>query len=85
MKKFLLGLIAGVVLFLPATAVAELVDKDYKWPNIIYEFASGCSDNTTATTNDSCGRVAVFDDKDNKCYVAYSVDHPQPSISCVKR
>lgn len=85
MKKFLAGLLIGAVLFVPLHAKAYLQDKQLPWANDLYQFHDGCPDNDSSTHNDTCGRVSVMDDADNKCYVAWSVNDTSSSISCVKR
>lgn len=87
MKQILLGLIIGVAVALPVGAIAEQLDvSTTKWTKQIYRFNRGCEDNSSGTVGETCGKVDVFDDQDNKCYVAYStVEAKSVAISCVKR
>lgn len=74
MKKFVAGLIVGAVLFIPVGALAYTAQNLPASPNIIYEIGGEHI------------LISVFDDQNNKCYVAYedrSIDS-MPSISCVK-
>ena len=77
MKKFALGLIVGLILFIPVTALAEGNFAPTPWTNVIYRISG----------SHQAPQVSVFDDEDNKCYVAtpdYTRD-TKPSISCVKK
>jgi hypothetical protein len=72
-------MISGAILFVPATAVAQKYSKvAIPFTNVIYNISS--EEDT----------ISVFDDGDNKCYLAtarisgYS-DGNLTSISCVKR
>lgn len=58
MRNLLLGLIAGIILAVPATAVAAVKINGLPDANEIYQFDNGS------------GRIEVFDDQGNKCYVA---------------
>jgi hypothetical protein len=79
--KLILGIVIGAILFIPATALAsEWMWEGTKRPKPIYSLHNSGS---------SIGFVQVFDDQDNKCYVA-SLDNKEiagdsVSISCVKR
>ena len=84
MKKFVLGLVMGGILFVPASVLADkiatsYVGDGYQNANVIYQF--NCDDNLT---HDKCNHVAVFDDQGNKCYVSYDSRGAQSSISCIK-
>lgn len=77
MKKFILGLLVGAVLFVPATAVAELAGGS--WTN---HFKDAAGDDNA---------ISVFDDADNKCYIVKGKSQTGPgnersvAMSCVKR
>lgn len=82
MKKVLLGLIIGVGVALPASALAIRATTGYPDANNIIQF--NCQGQWHDAPFD-CNRVAVFDDQDNKCYISYDVRGAQSSISCVKQ
>lgn len=84
MKKIVLGILIGALVTAPVSAFAYDIGNNTKWSKPIYRFDRGCPDNTTETTGESCGHVDVFDDQNNKCYIAYS-DKKDVSISCVKK
>jgi hypothetical protein len=73
MKKFIVGLILGGLLAMPIAVFADH-EGHLGQTNHIYDVGDG-----------GIG-VAVFDDQDNKCYVAYEhrPNDSMPSISCVK-
>lgn len=75
MKKLLLGILIGIVLFIPATVLAKEIYETNAKPLI------------HVGTNESKHGVwvHVFDDGDNKCYVAVDGNEINPAISCVKR
>lgn len=84
MRNLIFGLIIGMV-------IAGSAGIGYAWssgpphPNVIYSFDPNCNDLGTPD-GDNCSEVAVFDDKGNKCYIAYGIesgDNPE-SMSCVK-
>lgn len=78
MKKFILGVIVGAILFVPAGAFAVKIVEGLPDANDIYQF--------NCVNYKYCNRVAVFDDQDNKCYVSYDYySGRQSSISCVKK
>lgn len=79
MKKFVLGIIVGAILFVPVGAVAAI--QGLPDANDIYQFNCSWPDGGSK----SCNHVAVFDDQDNKCYVSYDRKGYQSSISCVKQ
>lgn len=79
MKKYLIGFVVGAVLFVPCTAFAAISSWDFlPWTKSIYRISD---------FNQSPS-VSVFDDGDNKCYVAssreFSGDTAPLAISCVK-
>lgn len=79
MKKFLVGLLLGVGISISATVAAN--PYGLPWTNHIYNIPNA---------NEGHSTVSVFDDADNKCYIAqgYSTGvavHMPVSISCVKR
>lgn len=75
MKKFVIGFLTGLILCVPIGAYGAT--KVLPDANEIYQFNKGSS------------VVEVFDDADNKCYLAYYTDDTNnqnpPSISCTKR
>lgn len=71
MKKFILGILVGAVLFVPTTVWASH-EGHLASPKPIYRF------------NGDSNEVVVFDDRDNKCYISYDRYGAQSSISCVK-
>lgn len=75
MKRLILGILIGLVVALPSGAFAYSEANRPKSPNIIYEI------------DDESIRIGVFDDADNKCYVAYEnrTADSAPAISCIKR
>jgi hypothetical protein len=84
MKKFILGLITGAVLFLPSGALAWTSMKPAR-PQPIYQFSCWNPNNGGIERLQCLEEVAVFDDQDNKCYVAYDRwGEGSSSISCVK-
>lgn len=83
MKRFLMGILVGVVLLLPASvaAVSRNLFDGLPIANDIYQF--NCD--SKYSDGRQCNHAAVFDDQDNKCYVTYDPAGRQSSISCVKR
>lgn len=76
MKKYLIGLIIGVGIAIPATASADYIVRSQPYANHIY--------NVNSSNSYSDTKIFVFDDSGNKCYVATSYNNTQPAISCVK-
>lgn len=83
MKKLILGIVIGAILFAPAAVMAnEYFPLDgLRGAKDIYQF--NCDDGYVRGAK--CNHVAVFDDKDNKCYISYDSRGTQSSISCVRR
>lgn len=73
MKKFILGVLTGVILFIPAGVFAYTThDVDTNpWANDIYRFQRGCEDNDSSTLGETCGTVSVFDDQENNSSGGY--------------
>lgn len=79
MKKFILGLLSGAILFTPVSAYAWAQGKAYT--------------NTIYNLSDEVDTVSVFDDADNKCYVVqgrvtesvYKTPGYGYAISCLKK
>lgn len=76
-SKFLAGLAAGALLFLPAGVVADRVIRTPE-TNPIYNVVTNYSRSGGAD-------ISVFDDLDNKCYVVTRAGADESDISCVKR
>lgn len=77
MKKLILGIVIGLILG-GGVALANHEAHRLRLPKPIYRFS--CQDNHSA-----CSYVEVFDDLNNKCYIAHSPHDNHVSISCVKR
>jgi hypothetical protein len=76
MKKFILGLIVGAVLSVPATVLAGRV-TELPWTNNIYNVSD--VDESSNTT------VSTFNDNGNQCYVVRNWARERTTtISCVK-
>lgn len=76
MKKLILGFLAGIIIATPVSVVAARV-IEFPYTNTIYNISPG--KNT----------ISVFDDADNKCYLATSElagysGGSLTAISCVK-
>lgn len=74
MKKFILGLILGAIVFVPITAIAGVVHTPDHANREVYLIGDTTS-------------VDIFDDQNNKCYVAYtntSSNDENVAISCVR-
>ena len=80
MKKFIAGLLAGAVLFLPIGA------KAWNLRQMAKPIAGvDCTVSNYEGDNNKCDiDIYVFDDLDNKCYVSKDSYGQQSSISCVK-
>ena len=76
MKKFILGILVGAILFVPMGVYAADKVSVIPTANMIYTIPQ---DYKQAT-------VSVFDDQDVKCYVASPPAYrdTKPSISCVR-
>lgn len=78
MRKLIVGILVGLIIGIPATAVAA--SYQLPWAKNIYRV--GSVEPGTAT-------VSVFDDANNKCYVLSDrapYDKPVPvAISCVAK
>lgn len=73
MRKFILGIIAGVILAAPGAAIAL---DGLPWANAIYYVQQHNNEH----------QVSVFDDQDNKCYVVTSPEYRvETAISCLKK
>lgn len=71
MVKFLLGLVIGLIVFLPAGAYAKRY-VEYQKTKPIYDI-------------DHDADVSVFSDKGNRCYVvAWNSSSDEADISCVR-
>lgn len=74
MKKILLGFILGLLVAMPAVAIAN---DQPPFTNVIYDVPN------------SNAQVSVFDDRDNKCYVVQGDkrhwSNANVAISCLKR
>ena len=70
MKHYILGLITAAIVLIPAGTYAAI--QGLPDANVIYQYDLGG------------GRVEVFDDQDNKCYIAHYHYSSDVSISCVK-
>ena len=77
MKKFISGILFGAILFAPVGVLAYQEVTRPPYTNVIYQYAH----------DDNDSLVSVFDDGDNKCYIAVPpyVRDSKPSISCVKK
>lgn len=90
MKKILLAILITTLVIAPVTYAAYDIQSNLKWSRDIVRIDGDCGDNSTATTGESCMRVSVFEEKGNRCYVAFNTTHNrsggdiQPAISCVK-
>lgn len=78
MKKFILGIIVGAVLFVPVGVKAWGDVSRPPIPKSIYQF-------NPSQEGTLRNEVAVFDDSNNKCYVSFDRFGAQSSISCVKK
>lgn len=75
MKKLIVGIVVGVLISVPVSVAASQFNET-PWAKSIYKF-----DKQEQT-------VHVFDDADNKCYIATGrwLSHTQSTaISCVKK
>lgn len=83
MKRFILGVIFGAILFVPIGAKAW---SRQQMSQPIY--GVGCMQTTYEEEQKGCDfTVSVFDDSDNKCYVAINSSasyYNSPAISCLK-
>lgn len=86
MRKYLIGLIVGLAVAVPATVFATKIVVGLPAANDIYETNCGYRNSSGYENSDGCRNVvSVFDDQDNKCYIAYDYGGGYNSISCVKR
>lgn len=80
MKKLYIGVIIGLVVAIPATAVASTYELP--WTKNIYNLSDSDMHKSYV------GSVSVFGDKDNKCYVARitggNTNPDSVATSCVK-